>query len=629
MPELLDYLVFSEKPDADIFGGVDVVIDRFDDLFAHDPVVLIEAVCDWWDILEHRRAEAIEVLTHAASFEQFELDEVHDAILRNDRVLGDMSGELVNVMRANANLPGIYGDVFTESWTRLALGGWCVSLPIRAHLEARATCAAEEGDTTPYLVRSVAAALTQWGDTDLETALVKVGDIEEFTSDVNFELGMHALGGAMTLNEPATALQSLRNAVEFLRVTGDRADALAFRMPLEGLLGFIAGDRVTVTQVHEARTRVHKYLLGYSGLDRHWRQGRADVSSSWSILLEMLEAASRTDDTHWFDPSDVIEAAAALYVSATSLDIAIRKDIPVAAGVPALLRTRVRAAFINHPPSMTFLNQWLERTETNDVEPSVFAVVREFRDELLDATFPKVSSGLESDDRLAKEIDAALEDFLCALQKTQKRASKLETDLVRRVMGDIREIIPSSAMPDAASLIAVALSLVQFTAYHLDQKQTGQRKIAWLGGVPDAKGLFPKEHVLSEALAGWFDASGLQVQVEKVNIGGGEVDLAIHFPTHTFYIEVKRVLTREEDEAAFARYGNQATQYAATDVPVVFLALLDYAPRTVRIDLEGVIWTKPHRPAPESREYALTGFRVQGNVASPSESSRRRPKRNL
>lgn len=129
--------------------------------------------------------------------------------------------------------------------------------------------------------------------------------------------------------------------------------------------------------------------------------------------------------------------------------------------------------------------------------------------------------------------------------------------------------------------------------------------------------------MLSEEIARWFSATGLRVQVEAVNVGGGDADVAIRFPSHTFYVEVKRVTSVEEDAAAAAHYGGQATQYAASDIPIAFLALLDYVHRVVRIDLEGVVWTTLHVPIVNSRTYALTGFRVQAYLDSPSAASRR------
>jgi Holliday junction resolvase-like predicted endonuclease len=284
-------------------------------------------------------------------------------------------------------------------------------------------------------------------------------------------------------------------------------------------------------------------------------------------------------------------------------------------------------SFSEHAPSAEFIELWLDRTRASDSpNEDLIVAVERLRSAIEPhrSAPPKASGGSARADEPASSIDTALQDFFEHHAAIKQPASLSESDLVRRIISDIRAITPAAVAATIADLTALVLAMVQFTAFHLNQKQSGTRKIPWLGDVPDEHGHYPKEHVLSDALSFWLSATGLRAQIELVNIGGGEADLAVRFTDESFYIEVKRVLSREDDEAATDHYGDQASQYAATDVPIVFLALLDYARRSVRVDLEGAAWTQKHLPDPQSRNYSLTGFRIQGNVASPSTSSRRR-----
>ena len=421
-----------------------------------------------------------------------------------------------------------------------------------------------------------------------------------------------------------TGIDALRQAVAFLKKAGDRADALAFRTPLNGLLRFIDGGQVTTDEVTAAKEAVHTYLLGYRGLQHHWRQGRADTSRGWSQLLEMLAGASRIDDTNWFSPIDVITAAGALFIAKSTVDVISSDDEPELS-IAGLVRPRIISALAKHAPSVEFLDAWLDAEPAGTDQRPMRAAVEQLRSEIAKPS----GAPLAFSNSVSKGTYEQVQEFLDGLVAAQRQPTATDVFLSRRVLADIEAIVPEEVTEVASSLMGVILTLVQFTAFHLNLKQTGQRKVAWLGEVPDSDGKYPKEHVLSDHLAAWFNATGMRLQLETVNTGGGDADIAIRFPNHTFYVEVKRVLSKEDDAAATSHYGTQAAQYAGADVPIVFLALLDYVKRAVRIDLDGTIWTRPHQPDPASRTYAITGYRIQGNVESPSKATAnwRKPKK--
>jgi hypothetical protein len=587
LTDLLDRFADGDPVSIDMFGGATSALASFDDLLQHDPVAATDLLCAEWAAFGLEHDAAVAALVRAASADLFDVDGLHDIILTTPDVVASASAELTNALRRGAMQPGFLGDVHSESWTRLALGGWCSTMPLRAHLEERGQRAAAEQDSTPFLVRAIAASWNRWDDPELETTLVALAGIDEFASTVAFERGLHQLQHALGGTDTHAGVAALRKAIGFLNDAGQRRDARAYAVPLTALLRFLEGGTVTDSDVLDARTAVHEYLLGYRGLHRHWRQGRADASRSWSMLLDMLTATAGVDEPVWFTPSDIIEAAAALSTA--------------------------------QPAADTYLDMWLQQ-DAKSPEPSP---VRDGVIALRDAIRGRDASAVATDVALMPHVAAAIESLLAALVVAERPASYMETQLLRRIVDYIEQIVPADTKAVASSLSAVVLTLVQMTEYLLNKKQSGERKISWLGGGPDDAGLFPKEFVLSEEITRWFSATGLRVQVEAVNVSGGDADVAIRFPRHTFYVEVKRVTSGEEDAAASAHYGDQATQYAANDVPITFLTLLDYVHRVVRIDLEGVVWTTSHTPTPNSRTYALTGFRIQAHLDSPSAASRR------
>lgn len=625
--ELLDRHAAGADVHVDAFGGPSRLLADFDELFSYDPVSTIVLLCEEADSFGDMRTAWTDAVVRAAETEQFDIDEVHDVILRSPEVLEVARHDLLRVIRIGAQRPGLWGDVFTESWTRLALGDMSPGLPLRAHLQERATEAAVNQDTSPFLVRAIAAAVNRWADPDLVSALAGLRTVVEHTSTVEFELGMYALGIAGTADDDERALEHLRDAISHLHDAGDRADALAFGTPLKALLRYIDGDSLTAEDVLTARSRVDEYLLGYAGLNRHWRQGRADTSRSWSILLSALADASSADADDWFEPSDIIQAASSLYTEQMSVDVVtLDPDEPTSGrAVTSLLRPRLLQSFRSHAPSVRFIDEWLRRARAARLpDVDLIAAVEKFRDAVVDDDRPKVSRGPADRVRSAFPLNPQLDRFFHVRDAASMLATRIESDLTRRIIGEISAIQPDAAAACGSDLFALAFTLVQFTSFHLNQKQTGQRKIPWLGAEPDSEGHLPKEYVLSDALNTWFHAANLHATVEAAHSGGGDADLAVTFPTSSFFIEVKRVLTVEEDADAFEHYGDQAVQYAVSTTPIVFLALLDYVQRTVRIDLDGVVWTRPHQPTLQSRVYALTGFRVQASAASPSVSSRTR-----
>jgi len=613
------------------FGGVEAVIQAADEMMRLDPLTTVQVIIENWESFDEHRGEVVAILSLAAATENLDVvDEIHDALLCDSAVLNYLAEVLVAKIRRLAERTGILGDIATETWTRLALGGWSSELQLRAHLQVRAERSTHDGEVTIYLVRSVGAAMGHWGDPELVVAMTNIGGIDEFEADAAFELGMYGLGIACAEKTPEAALEGIRTAIEYLRQAekwDGRLDARAYLLPLEGLLLYAEGAQISKVDAETARQNVNEYLLGYKGLNRHWRQGRADTSIGWSMLLGLLNEAAQSTTTHWFDPSAVIEAAASLYLAEFSIEMIARvvdDRVGRPRSVSVLIRPKLIESFSAHSPSLEFIDRWLDRSRSSELSnKALISAVESLRAEI------SINRGEDSnvsvgDGNPKAEVDVALREFFEHHAAIKRTVSLNESNLVRRVIADIERVKPVNVIETIADLTALVLALVQFTAFHLDQKQSGSRRIFWLGNVPDENGHYPKEHVLSDALSGWLCANGLRAQIEVINIGGGEVDLAVRFSDHSFYIEVKRVLSKEEDDAATAHYGDQASQYAATDVPIVFLALLDYARRSVRIDLDGAIWTRAHQPDPQSRQYALTGFRVQGNVEPPSASSRRR-----
>lgn len=610
---------------VDELGGPEALLDH-DDLARTHRLRTVQGICDYWSELQPRRADAIRVLLEAADTAEMEFaGDIHNELLTNADVIGALHGDLEKVVRRRATGDfGILADIAVETWTRLALAGWCTSsLPVCGRLAEMASEARHERDTTSYLVRAVGAALQRWGYDDLKSAMENLRTVDEYDADAAFELALHQIGLACVSSDRTVALDHLRAAVKLFEQAErweGRVDARAYLGPLRGLLRFIDGGAITDVEVTQARTVVSEYLLGYRGLGRHWRQGRADLTDGWAKLLTLLGQAAEAAESAWFDASSVIEGAAGLLIADTTLTLISRAPGDDNRGVVALVEPRIAATFADQEPSIGFIDRWL----------NVARAAAEPDTELIDAVTtlrelttsvgnnPKGDSGPGETE--PGSAGSKLGEFRRFYQARQRQLNLTEEHVAHRIFEDIRSIVPDAVDEAAAEISGIVVDLVRFTAHHLGLRQSGSRSPEWLVGGRDSDGHFPGEHRLSDALREWFVPLA-DVGIEAADIAGGFADVAVRSSRFTFYIEVKREQTHRSDERLVESYGDQATQYAVSDIPVVFLAVLDYAERVTRIDLPGTIWTVRHRHPDASRDYALTGIRVQANTASPSTAS--------
>lgn len=597
--------------------GADGMLAEADMLVERDPVGFTDVVLTHWEQFAGR-PETASALLRAAQVHRPDVAEVHDLLLGAPPVLAVIADDLVDVVQQRASISsGLDADIAVETWTRLALGEWCDNLGVSGRLQTMANrVAGGRAEASGHLVRAIGAALHRWGYPSLAVVLSALVTVDGCETDAALELAMHELALMCAATNLGTAATHLKNALDRFGVAlseGPRADAMAFRVPLSALAHFVDGHTVTAEDVTDSRRAVAAYLTGYRGLRRHWRQGRADTSSAWSDLVSLLHAASAADQPDWANPVAVIDAAASLMIAETTLTLVARGED--GRGVAALVEPHIVGAYRAANPTVARLDGWLAlRSAPPDGRDSLADAIRTLRHQVLAeaaATPPKrddpVSVGTE---------DPALQ-FRTYLAD-QRLLNRTEEVVALQVIADINRIAPTDAAAVAPSLAAVVAQLVRFTSFYLNLRQTGARKPDWLGRSSD----FSYESALSDELYRWMSASLLGVSIEGRNVAGGDTDLHIVLPDASFVVEVKRELADRTDEWLAQHYGDQAAQYASTSEPIVFLAVLDYAPRRTRIDLPGAIWTVQHQHDGASRPYAVTGFRIQANVEPPSASSR-------
>jgi hypothetical protein len=141
--------------------------------------------------------------------------------------------------------------------------------------------------------------------------------------------------------------------------------------------------------------------------------------------------------------------------------------------------------------------------------------------------------------------------------------------------------------------------------------------------------LFDKEAAeiaLANDYAQWLEGTeiGQRVSVEVRHIGGGRVDVLISYARRRFVAEVKRDPDAGLPENADV-YLPQAAQYAATDVGLGLLLILDLGAKTHWVpSLRDSIWIRQLQGAAGQLTRCVVVVRVPGNRSTPSKMKGRR-----
>ena len=126
-----------------------------------------------------------------------ELMAFNDVVLGSSVALPDLAGTLADAWRSVSDDDSVLrGNVALEGWTRLAAGGWTAGISLRAALFERAQrVASSTAEVDIFLVRAIGAALDQWEDQELESALEMLAsqEVVEWSNDQNLWM---TLGGA-------------------------------------------------------------------------------------------------------------------------------------------------------------------------------------------------------------------------------------------------------------------------------------------------------------------------------------------------------------------------------------------------------------------------------------------------
>ncbi len=648
---VVDVPSLSEVAESTLFSGADGV-GPFDSSLI--------ATASWADLDDAKTAADL-IVDSVSSFDIGELIAFNDVVLAAPIALPELAVGLEGAWRAISETDAsTRGNVALEAWTRLALGGWTSSnLVLRAALGERCNHAAQASAAADvFLVRTVGAALDEWGDQELVAALGRLAEIDDVECNVAFELGMVHLRVAVEADVPHDAARSLDEAFSMFDLANaedDRPDAVAFKTACAAVAAFLRSEPLPAGAASGISTAVRDWYAGYLGEVPHWRQARAQVGGAWGSLVADLERIDELDSDAWLDAGGLLSDVARVYVSHhSSTLIADPTAWPFTAadhvelamgqareGVAVAIGPRLDAALAARAERVKLVDRWLETV--SETVPDLDAVARDalaaarqrireapppgkldasrgaglpdtVREALVDQLDPStLGQVVDLIDSLGTEVGLQPDRSLAAAE-----AGLREHLVLKRLHEQVAAIAPAEHREWSGSLNVVLKALVRVTATAIDREQGSERRLPWHGDVDE--GRRPREALLADYLAQTLQVlTGIHVHVEIPNIAGGRADVVIPVSAEEFVIEVKREETLRTDEELTVAYADQAAQYTHTRTPFAMLAVLDLVRRPARLGLDGSFWVS--RWSDGTVERALVGVRVLASVATPSSLS--------
>lgn len=630
-PTVLEVLdTFEGTPSLDALGGERAIYESADILVRDSRVVEVAvAICAGWSSLDDQRAAGNLLMGAVESIPAFSAGDLYDVLLTSESVLPQISADLELALKHRAEGTGLARDFALEAWTRLALGNFGT---MALHLRAALQDGSSAPDASPTLVRALGAALSKWGDENLRAALHALTKHDDLDSDAAMELGLDSVAQATActeLDDVRSGLGDARHWFDVAAADEGRPDAVAFHAVISGVLDQADGHSVSKERYQSIRDSVYDYLDGYQGVSRGWRSARAQTSTAWLELLNQLHQAHADD---WYDPPRTIENLGRTLAAETTMTLVVSQGDTEQAGIRALVQPHVDSMVQRNGAIVSHIRRWLG-VSLPDTEQDTRAAVEALLQRL--ETPPKKVAGgstaipesirdrlnlTPADAAILAEAAAERPDLTDVYEQLAQHSYPVgyaESVLLNQLLDGCEQQAQGGVGQYQYELGLVLMHVIRFTAFHLDEGQSGQRASPWM----KAKKPWPLEHELADDLNRMLRMSGLTAVVEQSNTAGGRVDIAITFPRCRICIEVKRTDQDLSDGQLVEDFGPQAVQYAATDIPVALLVTADYLRRTKRLDLTGAFHVAPLRLQKNSRQNALVSVRMQANVATPSASS--------
>lgn len=392
---------------------------------------------------------------------------------------------------------------------------------------------------------------------------------------------IQAFDGTVAQAQPA--LERAASWFERARNDDGRTDAALYLPVVRALLGLLAQDDDAVAAASEeifsaARARA----LWDDSLDRYeWSRPRRDAEAQWATLVTTVQAAraALAPDTWLLNAASSLTALADAYRATRAITL----DNTTRGGVAKIIEPTITAATIRRQELATYLDQALA-AGTIDIDPDLGQLLRS---RLKASAEDPPGIPLGGDGTVLSTlievptVTAEHEPALAALEQIaqDKTAGAPPDPLFNSVLGKVLDGLQTTeAFPSDARdiFIAVLTNVMRFVRMRMDITRSiapVRTGYLWQRDPP------PLEKEMVQDLYEFLCASPLQpgIQVEASNLGGGRVDLLVHWNGWTVIVEGKRCGAHVDHDVAHELVAGQALAYQATGMSATIALILDYS----------------------------------------------------
>jgi hypothetical protein len=410
--------------------------------------------------------------------------------------------------------------------------------------------------------------------------------VEEAADDANFELGLYNVGEALKEGDPARA----KELMGFARVSFDsaavareaRSDAKAFSIAINLLEGFYqrrpASEMAEWVAALKREAFAHSaYVYGSDGNPLLGSRG-AQIAAWASLGMRVARLADEIDQAVWLEGIRVIEEELLTVYTASRTILGGQR----AGGVEAIVSPRIQSSLLHNHAQALALRRWLSENSSSDKAAAAGELIGLVDDYIagqppnpLDAA--SGSPLLAALQGRAKELgafDAASIAIAKVLEIESSKLSHAIMECLEAVRNEFMVVEMFAKYDEVMGVfLALALKTMLFIEHRLDATAAQDPAGAYLFENTDGRKALEKE--LQQDYLRFLRASKLGTHDEVRGLASGRADVFHEFGRVRIITEIKRESSAASFDALLENYGEQASAYENTNVPLGMLLALD------------------------------------------------------
>lgn len=418
--------------------------------------------------------------------------------------------------------------------------------------------------------------------------LTDLSRIEGVTEDATFELGMSAVGHALSTSDVAEARSYFTTARHWFDTASRGTEPTPKARVLAIAMGVLEDfyDRRRSSDIKSKLDELRLEAFATTAYLHHsagdFLNGvRATQIAAWSSLGLRLEALDRSlDDEIWLDGTQVIEEELLAIYTASRTILGCDRG-----GLECIVRPRIQESLQSNRYQLLALQRWLKTNGTSQFGEAAL--------DLIEATEAAFSGGATADPTGAAAVRSTAVAFIEKSALTTDQRDRLLTEVLlakvriesyntspimqQALVRIYQEFSQVSEFADDAHthdiIMAVVYQSLLFLEFRLDTTTGQDPTAAYLFASDEDSN--PLEKHLQQDYLRFLKTANLGSADEIRGVGGGRADVMHKHHGVRFVIEIKREKDDASFEALLGHYGDQTAIYQTTNVPLGILLVLD------------------------------------------------------